>query len=674
MAMNAALGYFKTGTSTGALTPVTGLGFTPEVLIFWLSGRTDITDAEGGATYQFGAGFGISSSLRQCAGISSDDGATSSNAGVINRALQCAVAALATSGNIDGAVDVISLDADGFSLTVDADFANDLTVHYLALGGDITNATCGSFTIGTGDGTGAKALTGVGFLPDLLIFLSTTTTGATSSAPGAGFAFGAATAAASEFVVGVGVQDGQGTMNTIRYGFGDECIAMADPTYAGFDVRASFTSMDADGFTINVEEVARTRNVNYLALKGGYYAVGDFLTRTDGNDIAVTGTGVNPSAVLFASHCTAESTQDTKQDSAVMSLGAAVSTSSRAACAMSDQDALADSECYAGVEFDEVYIRPDLADGHEGLMDLKSLDSDGFTCVMDDTDPDAAFVGYVAFGVASAGDVNVEPGAASITWAGFAPTFETIVHPGAASVTWAGFAPTIALGPLTVLPTAASVTWAGSAPTLGNTVQLTTINTTSSVAVGAGVEFTIQPGAASIVWTAYAPGLDTWVYPSAAAVTWAGFAPTIDTSASKTIEPGTAAITWQGFAPGIEALNPVTVEPGAAVVTWAGQVPTINVGLHITIEPGAGLISWAGFAPTVDPWSGFYCAPVGASITWAAYAPTINVTSVDVEVYPSYATITWTGYAPRVAADVKLCRLTNFSLAFSQLDDVTLEF
>ncbi len=63
-----------------------------------------------------------------------------------------------------------------------------------------------------------------------------------------------------------------------------------------------------------------------------------------------------------------------------------------------DENGTADSETARAVEHDEVYANIATDDTIEGLLDIKSIDSDGFTCVMDDPDPSAAFVPYMAFG------------------------------------------------------------------------------------------------------------------------------------------------------------------------------------------------------------------------------------------------------------------------------------
>lgn len=74
--------------------------------------------------------------------------------------------------------------------------------------------------------------------------------------------------------------------------------------------------------------------------------------------------------------------------------------------AISDEDNLADTETATGNYDSAVYINI-ADDAAVGLMDLKSIESDGFTCVMDDTDPSACWVTYLAFGSDEGGCVQV---------------------------------------------------------------------------------------------------------------------------------------------------------------------------------------------------------------------------------------------------------------------------
>jgi hypothetical protein len=203
---------------------------------------------------------------------------------------------------------------------------------------------------------------------------------------------GMATGSSNQGTVYCNMVNGQATSDTNGYGYNGETISF------GGTSRNAFVSFDADGFTCeNLEGSART--FNYICLKGGQYLVGDLTTRTDGNDIAET-VGFQPVAILFASANRALSTQDTVTDHARISIGAGTATDNRACAAISDEDNLADTET-AYANYDTAVYAHVVDDAIVGLMDIKSIDANGFTCVMDDTDPSACWVTYLAIGLAT---------------------------------------------------------------------------------------------------------------------------------------------------------------------------------------------------------------------------------------------------------------------------------
>jgi len=395
--MSAFAGSFNITTAAATNTvAVTGVGFTPVAIIFSWSSRTESTDASGGADAAFGMGFCAGTTDRRSMCNFVEDAQTTTDTGMRQSTDACIMQIGTAAGDQIGAADLDSFDADGFTMVIDDDFTIDMRISFLALGGDHNNAATGDFVMSA---TGELAETGVGFAPGCVLFMgSRFTTVTTQDNTQVVWAFGAATAAASEFTIGLRSRHAQATSESARYGFGAECLSIHETTADDPFVRAELTSLDADGFTVEVLEVGATRIGYYLALGGGQYHVGDILTATDTTNFSTTGVGFQPTGVLFASHCVAEDTQDTGVAELKWSIGAATGAAERTAQAVSDQDGLTTTETFTAIEHDEVYIRPDLADGVEGLMDLVSLDADGFTNVMDDADPDAAFVGYVAFG------------------------------------------------------------------------------------------------------------------------------------------------------------------------------------------------------------------------------------------------------------------------------------
>lgn len=399
MAYNAFAGSFNIDSSVtaGNDQAVSGVGFQPKVVLFWWGGSTSSVDSVSGATINIGFGAASSSSSRWCAmGISEDAQADSDNlrSHSITECIRC----YTDTGTLDGIADFSSMDADGFTLTIDDQFTQDYRISYLALGGsDLTDVYLGNYQ--TPAATGNHNITGVGFQPDAVLFASSWYAGTSGSTTHSYFSVGWSTASDEQGTVYQGGVDNQATSYTFGYGYNGECISGRAVTLA---IRESFVSFGADGFTLNALEASVQRHVFYVCWRGGQYEVGELTTRTDGNDIEEDLSGAfEPVAVLFGSANRAHSTQDTVTDHARMSIGAATATDERTVQAISDEDNLADTETAYTNQDDAVYAHV-VDDAIEALMDIKSFDADGFTCVMDDTETSACWVTYLAIGAEAA--------------------------------------------------------------------------------------------------------------------------------------------------------------------------------------------------------------------------------------------------------------------------------
>jgi hypothetical protein len=404
------VGSFNVTTSAATTeVEVTDVGFTPTALLFWWNGRTEATDSSGGANIRGGFGVATSSTERFNVDTSLDDGQTATNQNTVSshRSTYCIVLNDNVNNPREGAMDFVDFSPStgtGFTLVIDIAFGTDLRVNYIAV--DDPSVKAGTFTPTTG--TGTESFTGVGFQPECLIFMQTHMSGTDNqtSPNGAGFNIGFTTGPANEACVSVVHRDGTGAH---RYAYGGECFAQLDRNGPP-DNRYELSSFDSDGFTLNKLEGTNAWPIVYLALAGGAgYHVGSLTTATNTTNFSETGVGGTPEGVIFISHCTAEDTQDTEVDHMVFTMGAATSASESIATAISSDNAgaIGTSEVFTAIDFDAVYVRPDLADGVEGVMDLVSMDSDGFTVVMDDADPDAAFVAYLALGVTAAASGSI---------------------------------------------------------------------------------------------------------------------------------------------------------------------------------------------------------------------------------------------------------------------------
>jgi len=154
-------------------------------------------------------------------------------------------------------------------------------------------------------GTGSTAITGVGFQPKLVIIAAANTNASTTAAT-SNFSFGAATSSSARWSAGWRATDNAPTMATSRVFKSDKVISQTNEDGNAAVFEADFTSMDADGFTINVgTHPGIDRRCVALCLGGTDLdvAVGTFQTgtTTGANISAVTGLSFQPKAVITSS-------------------------------------------------------------------------------------------------------------------------------------------------------------------------------------------------------------------------------------------------------------------------------------------------------------------------------------------------------------------------------------
>lgn len=399
MSYLAKVGSFNIDTSktVGQTQSISGIGFQPKIVLFWWGGSTATGDSVAGGTISYGFGAAISSSSRFCVSTMSEDAQADSDVRYSQQTTEV-IRAYTDSATIDGIADFDSMTADGFDLMIDDQFTQAYRISYLALGGDdLTNVYIGNYAMHTV--VEQYNVTGVGFQSDAVIIASTEALAASSAGNTEVLKLGWATGASAQGCIKVRGSDAQATSNTSGYGFNGEVNS------GGNSSRDAFVAFIADGFTLNHLEGTEASYQHYICLKGGQYLVGELTTRTDGNDISET-VGFQPVALLFGSVNRALSTQDANSNHARLSIGAGTGASERACAAISDEHGLADTET-AYANYDSAVYAFVQDDGMVGLMDIKSIESDGYTCVMDDADPSACWVSYLAIGAEEEGCIEV---------------------------------------------------------------------------------------------------------------------------------------------------------------------------------------------------------------------------------------------------------------------------
>lgn len=182
----------------------------------------------------------------------------------------------------------------------------------------------------------SKAVTGVGFSPDLVLHASAGIGSLTSTTAGM-FGFGAMNSSGQQWANSFWSSDGVSPSNTSRYQQTDACLAMVQTSEGVFN-KASFSSMDADGFTTNFSTTdASSRQVISLCMDGVQSKVGSFTApAATGAQTITSNHGFTLRGALISTISQGSST--TPAASAAWSLGATDGTNSRAA-ALFDDDA-----------------------------------------------------------------------------------------------------------------------------------------------------------------------------------------------------------------------------------------------------------------------------------------------------------------------------------------------
>lgn len=373
---------------------VTGAGFQPKALLFFSSENT--ADGTGSGGMRYGYGMAVSSTSRAAVGFISRSGLADSDSRHDNT--KC-VLLCDLSANALIAADLVSMDADGFTLNWTTVDATQRIINYLALGGDdLTGVAIKQFQTNTG--TGPQGVTGVGFQPDAAVFLAA---GGATAPPGAVATFilgslGFATASA-QAMMAVGAESG-GTSDAYRAQRTDSVYGVLFNT--AFIDRAALTSFDADGFTLNILATTAARYVWALCLKGGQYDVGAATQKTSTGTQATAGVGFTPTGALLMSFNAAATTS--VLNDASNSIGAASSTTARATVWGGTQDATGSPGSH--VNLDRTKAVQLMTPGTPTLnaeADLSSFDADGFTLDWTTADATAREVLYLAFGSAAGG-------------------------------------------------------------------------------------------------------------------------------------------------------------------------------------------------------------------------------------------------------------------------------
>jgi len=292
-------GTFTKATATGSQN-ITGVGFQPKAVIFYWTRQTNINANNAGLNegYGFAAdGTPISQGSVVAAGM--DNLATTDANSMISSTYAIEMLNWGAAGTpMVARASVTAFGADGFTLNWATNEARADYIHYIAIGGpDITNAIVGTF-LGPAVVTNPFNVTGVGFQPDMVFFMSSNRTGTTEDA------------IITEGSLNLGFMTSTGSASTGWAARDAQTVAANGHTWSAVnaitgvrrnavDQQATYVSMNTDGFSLNFTQTGGAARYYYLAIKGGLHKVGAFTKRTSFGSQSVTGVGFQPVGAMF---------------------------------------------------------------------------------------------------------------------------------------------------------------------------------------------------------------------------------------------------------------------------------------------------------------------------------------------------------------------------------------
>lgn len=388
----------KTSTGTQAYT---GVGFVPKCIIFFGVGSAGGAEAN---LIPLLHHLGIATGAAEEYGFTGQAQDANTTSDARSKAVAgCLILDATVSGGDTWQANLVSFDADGFTLDwTDAAMSGKL-IFCLCLGGsDLTNAKLVTWTLPTS--TGLKAVTGVGFEPDLVMHFSING-GAIPTAllDDLFWSIGAMDWQGGQWALSVFSKDNAAATLAQRFQKTDKCLITQLNTGA-LDSEGSFESMDSGGFTVDFTKAAAVANtVVSLCLKGPNVKVGKFDRTAGTSNESVTGVGLRPEALLVASF--GETANAAQRSDVRYALGAATTPTDERSIAIFDDHA-ADPTVANSAYAEKVMMSKVAPNAMTGRGELVSFDDGGFT--YDPVDGAAAEWLYLVMGA------NVAPNAPTL--------------------------------------------------------------------------------------------------------------------------------------------------------------------------------------------------------------------------------------------------------------------
>lgn len=342
---------------------------------------------------------------------SSDNGVATTNASSRTAAKAITIVRSTVGGGaVRAEADLVAgWDSTNFQLNWTTNDGAATVVHYIAFGGTDLSAKVIGWTTGTG--TGMRAVTGVGFQPNLVFHAhagAQQVAGVPSTMANGALGFGVMSAEGDEWANGFLTLDNAATSDAQRGQQTDAFLYAFDQNLA-VQKKASFVSMDANGFTADITTAASANDMQVfsLALSGLNATVGRFTKSVAAQPAsqAITGVGFKPGAVLFTS--VQDVTQAAPVAHARFGLGASDGTTDGAST-FEDLDASATSDVGGTDKATKAFIKVNNSTSTVNAeADVTTMGVDGFTLNWTTNDAVATEILYLALGPMAVTEVTM---------------------------------------------------------------------------------------------------------------------------------------------------------------------------------------------------------------------------------------------------------------------------
>jgi hypothetical protein len=290
------VGSFAKATTTGTQVIAHGLGTAPKAVIVWAIGESN---EDFRRSFHLSYGFSDGTTSQSMATASFDNVAPSNTS---RRQSDRLLTQIDPGEKLIAEATLVSWDADSFTINWTTNNPFPWTIGYMVLGG--SNVSAKVIGWDTPSSGGAHAVTGIGFKPDAVLhaYNGLWSPQVPSIARHAGFGLGAMDASGNEWASFFLIIDGGSPKDASRGQRTDSALYTFGSS-GGAEVRASFLSMDNDGFSLNFASAPSTPNhVASLAIKGLSAKAGSFDKSTQAAPASqsVNGLGFTPKALFLA--------------------------------------------------------------------------------------------------------------------------------------------------------------------------------------------------------------------------------------------------------------------------------------------------------------------------------------------------------------------------------------